>query len=244
MYLALFINQLLKKIIFLSLFLVPLILKGQNTDLIFKGRVVDAETGIGITSATVINKRTSQGIAADNNGRFTIAGMQGDTIKIYSLGYELIHYPLTSEKEMIIRLAQKIYQLRPFEFKAPRDYGQIKEDIATLKPVEYKLKGITAFASPISALYERFSKMEKSKRTVAALENEDIRRDALRDLLSIYVKADIIDLPEDQFDKFISYLNFSDEFILTSSQYDLIMAIKERYQLFRKNNEGGDYYNR
>jgi hypothetical protein len=82
-------------------------------------------------------------------------------------------------------------------------------------------------------LYERFSRFGKSKRLVAELENEDMKRDILKDMFRLFVKHDIINLNDEEFDAFIKYLNFSDEFMQNSTQLELIMAIKGKYETFK-----------
>ena len=98
---------------------------------------------------------------------------------------------------------------------------------------KYSLEGVDAISSPITALYERFSKIEQSKRKVAEWENEDLRRDILKELFRLYIKNDIIDLKDDEFDAFIKYLNLSDTFIQNATQFELVMAIKGKYENFK-----------
>jgi hypothetical protein len=87
-------------------------------------------------------------------------------------------------------------------------------------------------SSPVTYLFERFNSMEQSKRKVAQLEDEQQKRAVLKDLLHLYIKNDIMSLDDAQFDTFIDYLNLSDSFIRTATDYELIMAIKYKYEAF------------
>jgi hypothetical protein len=78
---------------------------------------------------------------------------------------------------------------------------------------DYMLSGINAVQSPITFLYQQFSRKEQSKRQVAYMENEDRKRELLKELFRLYVDYDIISLSDEQFDDFITYLNVSDEFL-------------------------------
>ena len=73
----------------------------------------------------------------------------------------------------------------------------------------------------------------KSKQKVAEWENEDLKQEILKDLFRLFIKHDIIDLNDTDFDAFIKYLNFSDEFIQDASQLELVMAIKGKYESFK-----------
>ena len=60
----------------------------------------------------------------------------------------------------------------------------------------------------------------------------------LKELFRIYVDFKIIDLSNEEFDDFISYLNVSDEFLINSSQYEFLIFVKDRfidYQVARRN---------
>jgi hypothetical protein len=93
--------------------------------------------------------------------------------------------------------------------------------------------GLNALASPITFLYQQFSKREESKRELARLQNEDKKRELLKDLFHHYVDYDIIQLTNDQFDEFIDFLNVSDEFMKTSSQYDFLIFVRDRFKDFK-----------
>ena len=60
-----------------------------------------------------------------------------------------------------------------------------------------------------------------------------MKRDILKDLFRLYVKHDVINLSDEDFDAFIKYLNLSDEFIQTATQFELVMAIKGKYESFK-----------
>jgi hypothetical protein len=128
------------------------------------------------------------------------------------------------------------------EIFAPRDLDQIQKDIQNLgyNEDDYMLSGINAVASPITFLYQQFSKVERSKRLVKQMDNEDKKRDLLKELFQHYVDYEIIDLTNEEFDDFIDFLNVSDEFIKTSSQYDFLIFVKDRftdYKVLRRQNK-------
>jgi hypothetical protein len=65
------------------------------------------------------------------------------------------------------------------------------------------------------------------------MENEDKKRELLKELFRIYIDYDIIQLDNKEFDAFIDYINISDEFLKSISQYDFILFVKERFQDYR-----------
>ena len=187
----------------------------------------------------IINKRTNNGSFADSEGKFRITAMQSDTIMLSAIGFKIKKICLkdsTAKKyyDINIPLEKLYFTLKEVSVFAPRNLNEISKDINKLGIKDtYTAEGLGAIGSPITFLYERFSKFAQSKRKVAELENEDFKRDILKDLFRLYIKHDIINLNEEEFDAFIKYLNFSDEFMQNASQLELTMAIKGKYETFK-----------
>ncbi len=187
----------------------------------------------------IINKRTNNGMFADAEGKFSISALQTDTIMLSAVGFNLKKICLKDsifKKQYFVYVPlEKLYfTLKEVSVFATRNLNEIQQDINKLGIKKtYTVQGLDGIASPITCLYERFSKFGKSKQKVAEWENEDFKRDILKDLFRLYIKHDIIDLNEEEFDAFIKYLNLSDQFMQNSTQLELIMAIKGKYESFK-----------
>ncbi len=188
----------------------------------------------------VINSATNQGFFADSEGKFTLQANQSDTLVFSAQGFMIKKISLKDSAAkstyfIEVPIFKMHYTLKEITVFETRSLSQIQKDIDRLGiKSTYKTQGVAdAMYSPITYLYERFSKLEKSKRKVAEWENEDLKREVLKDLFKIYIKNDIIDLSTEEFDAFIMYLNLSDDFIINSSQYELVMAIKGKYESFK-----------
>jgi hypothetical protein len=204
------------------------------------GKVYDKDNKVAaLTRLMVINKRTNQGIFAGPDGRFSITVFPADTLTFSALGYKVRSVCfkdsiVKSKLYVEVPLQQLQFELAEVSVFAPRSLSEIQKDIDKLGVKKtYTTTGVDAFSSPITALYERFSRFEQSKRKVAEWENEDLKKDVLKDLFHLYVKYDIIDLKDDEFDDFIKYLNLSDDFIKNASEFELVMAIKGKYENFK-----------
>ncbi len=214
-------------------------LLSQNA-IVIKGKAFDKDDAkLPLPKLMIINKRTNNGTFADTEGRFSIEAKQTDTILFSSIGFIIKKICLKdsiAKKQYEIEMPmQKLqYTLKEISVFATRDLSEIQKDINSLGvKKDYSVEGLNGLASPITFLYERFSKRARSIEKVAELENEDMKRDILKDLFRLYVKNEIIDLSDEDFDAFIKYLNFSDEFIQSASQFELTMAIKGKYESFK-----------
>lgn len=227
-----------KTLIVFSLICICLFTHAQTTVTI-NGQAYDKESKLPLPKLMIINKRTNNGSFADAEGKFSITAMQSDTIMLSAIGFKIKKICLkdsTARKRYTINIPlEKLYfTLKEVSVFAPRNLNEIQKDINKLGIKDtYTAQGLGAIGSPITFLYERFSKFAQSKRKVAEWENEDFKRDILKDLFRLYIKHDIINLSEEEFDAFIKYLNFSDQFMQNASQLELTMAIKGKYESFK-----------
>lgn len=211
----------------------------DTTAIVVRGVLRD-EMDQPIPNAIIINRSTKKGSFGKPNGSFDLKCQRGDTLAITSLGYQTRYVTYadsstSTEFKLKLYLDTRTYMLSEVEVFAPRDLEQIQEDILKLgyNEKDYMLSGINAAVSPITFLYQQFSRVERSKREVAYLENEDRKRELLKELFRLYVDYEIIALDDDQFDDFITYLNVSDEFLIQSSQYDFLVYVKDRFRDYK-----------
>ncbi|MEO8590606.1 MAG: hypothetical protein ABI432_14620, partial [Flavobacteriales bacterium] len=135
---------------------------------------------------------------------------------------------------ILVRMQPLVYQLPEFEVLPERTLKQIQKDIEKLgyKESDYLVSGVDAFQSPITFLYQEFSRRERSKRMVAQLQNEDRKRELLRELLHQYVQYDIINLNDEAFDDFIDFCNVPEEVMQGLTQYEFLLYMKKKYELY------------
>jgi len=178
-----------------------------------------------VSNIIIVNKRTRTGTFGKSNGRFEITCLKSDTLSVTSLGFysreitfkDSIYKPAYS---LTIFLETRVFRVATVEVFAPRDLEKIQDDINKLGYDKRDYITGDPIHNPITFLYEQFSRRERSKRLVAQLENEDLKRDLLKELFHHYVDYNIIELSDDEFDDFIDFINVSDEFLKSSSQYD------------------------
>ncbi len=217
-------------------------LTAQDT-ITIKGKVIDAESSQNFPYLMVANQKTGLGFLGAPNGNFEITVKQADTILISVPGYRLKKISFAdSTYKRIYNVEVKIYKLQvdlnPFEVKPDREFAEIKKDIEKLSPHNYQTYEFnsvsSAIYSPITYLYSMFSKVEQSKRKLAELENKDAKDALMKELLTIYIKGEIIELSPYEYQDFIDFCNFSDDFLRNASHYEIIMAVKGKYTIFRR----------
>jgi hypothetical protein len=203
------------------------------------GQVFDSKA-IGIPlSVMVVNKTTGQGNFGSSEGNFNLSLNKNDSIYISTRGYKMIKISFKDSVfkpiyKIAIPLSELSFQINTVEVFPQRDLNEIKEDIDKLgyNDKDYMLSGINAFQSPITFLYLAYSSKAQKERLAYELQNQDKRRELLKELFVKYVQHDIIDLETSQFDDFIDFCRITDEQMKRMSQYDFIMYIKDRYHIY------------
>lgn len=212
---------------------------GLAQEVTISGKISSTDPERVLYDLMVVNKRTRTGTFGNVDGSFTVRALRSDTLLIGSAGHQtqlvsMVDSAAKSAYTVTLRLQQNVIRLREFKVVPERDLADIQKDIRGLGYDEddYIIGGVDALQSPITFLYQSFSKREASKRLVAELRNEDRKRALLKELLKRYVEYDIINLSDAAFDDFIDFCRVPDEVIKGLSQYDFLMYVKKKYELY------------
>lgn len=186
----------------------------------------------------LVNRRTGQGVFGQPNGTFSIYVNNGDTVALSVKNYLLIKTIVVADSNCQYKhtyyLERKFSELPEVSVRPLKSLEQIKEERQELALRETRtVTGVDIFQSPITALYQTFSKKEQNKRWIAEQEYHDDQRRIVKELLRNYVAYDIIDLTEEQFDQFISFLNINEDFLKTATEMELITFIQDKYEHFK-----------
>ena len=118
--------------------------------------------------------------------------------------------------------------------KEEAERAKREEERAALAMRETRMvTGIEVMQSPITALYQAFSKKERSKRWVAEQEYKDDQERIVKELLRNYVAYEIIELSDEEFESFIYFLNMDDVFLKTATEMELITFIKDKFEHYQ-----------
>ena len=220
----------------------------QNCEqVLFTGRVTDTLRPKTFYNLMVINRTTGRGVFGQPNGTFSVYASQGDSISLSITGYPAVHTRIIADSNcQFVRnfiIEGNPQELDPVVVRPLKSLQEIKEQREALALRETRtVTGLEMLQSPITALYQAFSKKERTKRWIAEQEHQDDQRNILKDLIRTYIAYDVIDLSDEAFEEFIYFLNMDEQFLKTASEMELITFIKdkfEHYKLIKKNNPTG-----
>jgi hypothetical protein len=211
----------------------------QCEQVLVSGKIVDTLRLQNFYNLMVVNKTTGRGVFGQPNGHFSVYANSGDLIALSTKGYPVYQFVVKPDdncQAKILAYVERLPQEVPDIIVRPlKTLEQIKEERENLALRETRtVTGVSALQSPITFLYQAFSKKEQNKRWIAEQEYKDDQRRIVQELLRLYVAFDIIELTEAEFDAFITFLNIEEQFIKTASEMELILFIKDKYDHFRR----------
>jgi len=191
----------------------------------------------------VVNRSSGRGVFGQPNGHFSVYAANGDTISLSVRGYipvtVIINADSNCQHISDYFIEGKAQEIAAVEVRPLKSLQQIKEEREALAMRETRtVTGMEVIQSPITALYQAFSKKERAKRWVAEQEYKDDQRRIVRELLRNYVAYEIIELSQEDFDEFISFLNLNDSFLKTASELELIHFIQDKFEHYKLYKEG------
>lgn len=209
---------------------------------LFTGKVIDTLRPQNFYNLMVVNRSTGIGVFGQPNGSFSVYVSNGDSISISIKEYTTVNIVIKADSNCQVRkqfiIERKPQEIQEVIIKPLKTLEQIKEERENLALRETRqVTGLEVLRSPITALYQAFSKREKNKRWIAEQEFKDDQRKIVRELLHLYVAYDIIELSEEDFDAFIYFLNVNDSFLKTASEMELITFIQDKFDHFKRINK-------
>ena len=228
------------KLVFAILFVLVSTLTVTAQEITIKGTVFENDSVTTIPFAYVVNKNTKLGIATDQNGDFTIKAKITDTLLISFLGKLPVKISLSSYKNKGSLIQLKIYLIsKPQELKEVTilsiDFS--KEQRKQYEKFIYKPKANNPVSSPITFLYDRFSKEAQSREKLRQFYEQDLIEEAARKRLTDEIIIRLTGNPAMNFDKMQSICHLSNSYIATALEYDLYLQVRKCYKSYLINRE-------
>ncbi|GAA4466263.1 hypothetical protein GCM10023189_48030 [Nibrella saemangeumensis] len=213
---------------------------GTPTPKFILGKVLDQETGAPVDNGSVINKRSQAVGRTNQTGAFYLQVKPGDSVIVTSPSHGRAGIKWDGVTPSPVIKMQRQYSgitLAEVTVTAKRE-AEIRRELEVLLREPEARRNLSAeeivglAQSPVTLLYELFSRQAKANRKAAVIAQEH-RRHMLAGYRMGLIAGRATDLKGDDLERFIDYTNFSDEFILFSSEYDLTFAVLQRYKQYQ-----------
>lgn len=219
-----------------------------------KGQIVDALDKKPLAGAHIFNMNKVRGIITNNDGTFSITAQVNDTIFISYVGFQSIKIKVINDfmkgNELVISLYEKAEQLAEVSVKSITMIGVLEIDaknIPTDKYARIHINGLPqtyevgkasrrsytsalgAVFHPIDFLYGHFGKNPKQLKKLKQMKDEDEIRNMLNSKIDRELMLEYLELTRAELDELLDDCNYSDYFIQTASDIQVIEAVLECY---------------
>lgn len=206
------------------------------------GTVYEKDSATAMPFVNLINQRTGNGTITDYNGHFTIIGQNNDTLIFSYIGFARKKIPVaqirnltdSTKKPLRVVMQPIMVTLGPVNVFAtkykPNEIDYMQRYVREHK----KLTVLQSAESPITALYNQFSRRGKEQRKLREiferiLTEEEVAKKFNPEILRQLTEDEFIDF--ERFRKYCWYV--SDEYILTHEGYDLYAPIMDCYKRWK-----------
>ncbi len=225
----------------------------------FKGSVIDEANGDSIPFVNIFNESTRRWAIADESGKYSLSVCTGDTLVFTAIGFlgkVILVNDNLQDKENTIYLTSQSYKIEEVKVLGYRNYDDFKKAFIELELPENKIDrikeelNIEGTAIAIKADYERRAEEALSQQGIGftfspgrPLNEEKIRREKLQQEAAMQRAVDkkynreivfeLTKLPEDELTNFMGFCNFSLEYLYNTSDYDILVKIMEKFNLYK-----------
>ena len=245
-------------LLIILLFVLPQELVAQQKELV-RGKIVDASDDKPMENVNIVNLNQVFGTATNQEGAFEIPAKVNDTLHLSFLGYKSIKVRVTNDwvnfgNQTTIKLTELAFALEEVVINKLKLTGYLEIDIKQIpiqKNVRYSISGLNsgyessprtpsmvtkvlgAIFNPADFLHNVFGKKPREMRKLRKMKQQDEIRNILasrfdREMLTALLKVDKIDL-----DLLISECNYSNDFIKTANDLQILDAISECYEEYK-----------
>lgn len=218
-----------------------------------KGTITHALDSIPLKKATILDLNSIDGAITNDKGQFSLNTKVNDTIMISYIGFQSVKIKVTNDlskaNELNISLYPKAEQLSPVIIH--KLVGVLEIDMKTVPrdrfnrvhikglPQTYEIQKSSArnplslagaVTNPVDYVYNLFGKKPKKLRKLKALKAKDNTREILAQRFDREIILDYLEIDLNKLTEILSECNYSNYFIKSATDLQLIEAVIECYE--------------
>ncbi|MBD81603.1 MAG: hypothetical protein CL840_21975 [Crocinitomicaceae bacterium] len=240
----------------LFLALLVLVFSGFNMEVsaqikLLSAKILSHSDSSALIGAHIVNLNTLNATNSYSDGTFLMPFEHGDTIRLSYVGYkdkfiytgslllpDAIEITIYMKKEVIVLDPATVSTFRSKEEFADefanKDIESKPQEVFTydgpekLEDVETDLNAHVPLGSPITFLYNKFSKEAKEKKRHGKAKEQDHREQVIRERYNIEVVKKVTGITSDEeAEAFMKNCPLEDDYVYRSTDYDIVKSIME-----------------
>lgn len=230
---------------------------------ILKGQVVDNTNKNPLKGAHLFNLNSVLGTITNDEGKFELTTSPNDTIYVSYLGYQSIKLKITNDllkgNELVVELHEKREQITEVVVTSHKLIGVLEIDAKNVPKDKYArihinglpqtyevgVKAKRTYTSPVDALfhpidfvYNMFGKKPKQLKKLKKLRDDDNLRNLLESKFNRELMMEYLDMGAEELNELLNECNYSDYFIKSASDLQLIEAVLLCYENYKAIKKG------
>ncbi|TDQ29472.1 carboxypeptidase-like regulatory domain-containing protein [Zeaxanthinibacter enoshimensis] len=225
--------------------------------------IVNAQTDEPLESVHVINLNQVKGTISDSKGKFRIPAAVNDTLYLTYLGFKPQKVRVTNDMfkfaDTRIALTELAYALEEVIIRPYQLTGFLEIDVKNL-PIntayQYSISGLSksyeagnknpsavtkvlgAILNPADLLRNLFGKRPRQMRKLRQMKEDDQIRDLLASKFDRETLTELLQLEKVDIEDILSNCNYSESFIQTANDLQILDAISSCYEEYKVLNRG------
>jgi hypothetical protein len=224
----------------------------------FRAVVVNAQTDRPLESVHVVNLNQVVGTITDQNGEFSIRAAVNDTLYFSYLGFKSQKIRVTNDmfrfENTQIALTELAYALEEVIVRPYQLTGYLEIDVKNLPintgyqysisglPVSYEggsktpgavTKVLGAIMNPADLLRNLFGRQPNQMRKLRKIKEDDRIRDLLASKFDRETLMELLQLEKVDIEDILTNCNYSDSFIKTANDLQILDALSSCYEEFK-----------
>ena len=215
------------------------------------GEIINNETLEPVPFVHIINQTIQRGTTSNGQGRFMIRAMRKDTLIFSAIGFDkfafVIREDVTTDRlQITISLNPSTMELETVEVFAYRNEEALKQALLEMElPIEdnarvdmpnnvprnpkYATGSGVRVGGPISGLAKalKLGKSYKEQAKLDKMQQFAARQRAISAKYNPVIVKEITGLPQDRVEEFMEFCKLGEDFLLRSTEYDIIVAVNQ-----------------
>ena len=230
---------------------------------IINGKVLNASNNVALENVHVVNLNSVKGTLTNEEGSFIMKAEVNDTLYFSYLGFKSIRVRVTNDwlkfGEIKIKMTELSIALEEVVVKPVQLTGYIEVD-AKLIPIyddhRYRIAGVgggyeggqgqpgsvtkvlSSIFNPADFLYNVFGKRPKQMSKMRKMKDDDEIRNLLQSKYDRETLMAVLQLEKVDIDEILNNCSYSESFIRTANDLQILDAISECYEEYRVLNRG------
>jgi hypothetical protein len=217
---------------------------------VIKGKVINSEDTTAAAFIHVINQNMRKVTNTDEEGRFNIYAEEGDTLIFSGVQYvqdTLVLTPLPDQEKIIaIALQPTTLVMDEVEINELPPLDVFKRQVLNYRPEKEERIHIPGSyngprkehdfgkGGPFSLIAGMFSKEVKEFRKMKRIREREGRNAIIEQKYNRQFISRVTELEGKRLDEFMVFCNFDEDFLYSSNEYEIILAIQEKLEEFEK----------